>query len=28
MGENIPFFSRIVAVSDAYDAMTSERSYR
>jgi diguanylate cyclase (GGDEF)-like protein/PAS domain S-box-containing protein/putative nucleotidyltransferase with HDIG domain len=27
-GEEIPFLSRIMAVADAYDAMTSERSYR
>ena len=27
-GENIPLLSRIVAVTDAYDAMTNERSYR
>lgn len=27
-GEAIPLFSRIVAVADAYDAMTSERPYR
>ncbi|MDO4488012.1 MAG: HD-GYP domain-containing protein [Eubacteriales bacterium] len=27
-GENIPVFSRIISVSDAYDAMSSERSYR
>ena len=26
--EEIPFQSRIIAVADAYDAMTSERSYR
>jgi len=25
---DIPFFSRIIAVADAYDAMTSERPYR
>ena len=27
-GENIPLFSRIICVSDAYDAMTSARPYR
>jgi diguanylate cyclase (GGDEF)-like protein/PAS domain S-box-containing protein len=27
-GEDIPFASRIIAVADAYDAMTSVRSYR
>ncbi|MBO4335904.1 MAG: HD domain-containing protein, partial [Desulfovibrio sp.] len=27
-GENIPRFARILAVADAYDAMTSNRSYR
>ena len=27
-GNDIPFESRIIAVADAYDAMTSERSYR
>lgn len=27
-GESIPLESRIIAVADAYDAMTSERSYR
>ncbi len=27
-GENIPEFSRIICVADAYDAMTSTRSYR
>lgn len=27
-GENIPIESRIIAIADAYDAMTSERSYR
>jgi len=26
-GENIPFLSRIIAVADAYDAMTSNRHY-
>ncbi len=26
--ENIPFIGRIIAVADAYDAMTSERPYR
>lgn len=24
----MPFFARIVAVADVYDALTSERSYR
>ncbi|AIE88024.1 response regulator [Fimbriimonas ginsengisoli Gsoil 348] len=28
VGEQIPFAARIVAVADAYDAMTSARSYR
>lgn len=27
-GENIPLLSRIVAIGDAYDAMTNDRSYR
>jgi HD-GYP domain-containing protein (c-di-GMP phosphodiesterase class II) len=27
-GENIPLLSRIVAVADAYDAMTNDRPYR
>ncbi|MEH7383428.1 HD-GYP domain-containing protein [Bacillus sp. JJ1533] len=27
-GENIPFLARIVAIADAFDAMTSSRSYR
>lgn len=27
-GENIPKIARIIAVADAYDAMTSDRSYR
>jgi putative two-component system response regulator len=27
-GKDIPFLARIVAVADAYDAMTSERTYR
>jgi putative nucleotidyltransferase with HDIG domain len=27
-GKDIPFFARIVAVADVYDALTSERSYR
>jgi diguanylate cyclase (GGDEF)-like protein/PAS domain S-box-containing protein len=27
-GEEIPYVSRIIAIADAYDAMTSERSYR
>ena len=26
-GENIPFFGRIVALADAFDAMVSGRSY-
>lgn len=28
MGEQIPFIARIIAVADAYDAMTSNRVYR
>ena len=28
VGENIPEEARIIAVADAYDAMTSRRSYR
>jgi putative nucleotidyltransferase with HDIG domain len=28
MGENIPLFSRIVAVADVYDAMSNDRVYR
>jgi HD-GYP domain-containing protein (c-di-GMP phosphodiesterase class II) len=28
VGEQIPFMARIVAVADAYDAMTSDRPYR
>lgn len=28
IGEDIPFLARIVAVADAFDAMTSDRSYR
>jgi len=28
VGEEIPFLARIVAVADAFDAMTSDRSYR
>lgn len=28
MGENIPLIGRIVAIADAYDAMTSDRAYR
>jgi HD-GYP domain-containing protein (c-di-GMP phosphodiesterase class II) len=28
IGEEIPFVSRIITIADAYDAMTSERSYR
>ena len=27
-GENIPYIARIIAVADAYDAMTSDRVYR
>lgn len=27
-GDNIPFLAKIIAVADAYDAMTSKRSYR
>ncbi len=27
-GKEIPLVSRIIAVADAYDAMTSERTYR
>lgn len=27
-GEEIPFEARIIAVADAYDAMTSDRPYR
>ena len=27
-GENIPLLSRILAVADAYDAMTEDRVYR
>jgi diguanylate cyclase (GGDEF)-like protein/PAS domain S-box-containing protein len=27
-GDEIPFFARIISIADAYDAMTSERSYR
>ena len=27
-GEDIPYYARIIAVADAYDAMTSYRSYR
>src|SRR5690606_5183398 len=27
-GEQIPFLARIVAVADAFDAMTSDRTYR
>ncbi|MDE7246934.1 MAG: HD-GYP domain-containing protein [Lachnospiraceae bacterium] len=27
-GENIPFTARIIGIADAYDAMTSKRSYR
>ncbi|MGN0667087.1 MAG: HD domain-containing phosphohydrolase [Huintestinicola sp.] len=28
IGEDIPYFARIIAVAEAYDAMTSERPYR
>ncbi|MFP7280395.1 HD domain-containing protein [Exiguobacterium indicum] len=28
IGENIPLFGRIMAIADAYDAMTSDRPYR
>ena len=28
MGNDIPIEARIIAVADAYDAMTSERTYR
>jgi HD-GYP domain-containing protein (c-di-GMP phosphodiesterase class II) len=28
MGQNIPVIGRIVAIADAYDAMTSDRAYR
>jgi HD-GYP domain-containing protein (c-di-GMP phosphodiesterase class II) len=28
MGDHIPLIGRIVAVADAYDAMTSDRAYR
>jgi response regulator RpfG family c-di-GMP phosphodiesterase len=28
MGDNIPHIGRIVAIADAYDAMTSDRAYR
>ena len=27
-GEEIPLYARIIGVADAYDAMTSKRSYR
>lgn len=27
-GDNIPLFARIIAIADAYDAMTSNRAYR
>lgn len=27
-GEDIPFFARIIAIADTYDAMTSDRAYR
>ncbi len=27
-GEDIPFYARIIGIADAYDAMTSRRSYR
>ncbi len=28
VGENIPYFARIAAVADTFDAMTSKRTYR
>ena len=28
VGENIPLFSRIIAIADAYEAMTADRPYR
>ena len=28
IGENIPFFSQIIAVADSFDAMTTNRAYR
>jgi response regulator RpfG family c-di-GMP phosphodiesterase len=28
MGDNIPLIGRVVAIADAYDAMTSDRAYR
>jgi HD-GYP domain-containing protein (c-di-GMP phosphodiesterase class II) len=28
VGEDIPLFSRVIAVADSYDAMTSNRSHR
>lgn len=28
MGENIPYFARIVSIADTYDAMTTNRPYR
>ena len=28
MGDHIPLIGRIVAIADAYDAMTSDRAYR
>lgn len=28
VGKNIPFYARIVAIADAFDAMTSDRQYR
>jgi HD-GYP domain-containing protein (c-di-GMP phosphodiesterase class II) len=27
-GENIPLFSRIISISDAFEAMTADRPYR
>ncbi|OPL08515.1 MAG: hypothetical protein AVO33_11220 [delta proteobacterium ML8_F1] len=27
-GEEIPYFARIIAIADAYEAMTADRSYR
>ena len=27
-GEDIPYFARIMAIADSFDAMTSKRSYR
>ena len=28
MGEKIPFFAKILAAADSYDAMTTDRPYR